>query len=172
MSSFQYGDDAGVFSFLNLLVHNLCFNNFLKATDGYFMEFSFKSSKTHPPVQPALPCQSGEVKYGKHDQVLPLLLCDKILLSPWPELGKHQRDFSMTEVALTLHSALGEDRGWIFRCNLWTKIRNQPQFWGTEVPPLNTTACVLRPVCRYNSNWWGVRNTLEGSPCSLWISDP
>lgn len=48
----------------------------------------------------------------------------------------------------------------------------QPQSWGTEVPLFNTPACVLRPVYKHNPKCWGVRNTLESSHCSLWISDP
>lgn len=134
---------------MSVLVHNICFNDFL---NGLFHVFSFTSPKTQPTLCSQLCHVKVEVKYGKSDQILPLLLCDRILLSPWQVLGKHHRDFSMREVTFTLHLTLGEDYwvpgGWIFRCNLWNKRRNQPQLslsfeglkclfqhWSTDTTP-------------------------------------
>lgn len=82
--------------------------------------FSFTSPKTHPPAQPQWKWRlsvENMIRFCLYFFVTGFFSC---------HLDKHQRDFSMREVALP---TLGGDgwvpAGWICRCNWWTKIRNK-----------------------------------------------
>ena len=81
------------------------------------------------------PYNVKEVKCGKYYQILPFLLCDRILPPLWQVLCKHHGDFSMRQMTLTLHPTIEVDEwvpeGQIFRCNLCIKIRHQHQLRNT-----------------------------------------